>query len=88
MAEIRDETIPVRQVIEVVQNANEAMAKSMVFVNLRRRSPAEFRGTQDCRIADNAATRTGEVSDSIAGVAISCIARGAARIRCSSRRPN
>ena len=55
LAEIRDKTMSVGQVIEVVQSANEAMANSMLQVSedFRRHlaccQPAEFRGQQDCR---------------------------------------
>jgi methyl-accepting chemotaxis protein len=55
LAEIKDKTMSVGQVIGIVQNANAAMAKSMLQVNaisgvdLRRHPSAEFRGAQNSR---------------------------------------
>jgi methyl-accepting chemotaxis protein len=74
LAEIKDKTNSVGQVIEIVQSANAAMAKSMLQVNAISAAISSSVEQQDLaarRIAetvDAAAARTGEVSDSIAGV--------------------
>ena len=74
LAQIRDKTMSVGAVIEVVQNANEAMAQSMVQVSTISSSISASVHQQDLaarKIAESvegAAMRTGEVADSIAGV--------------------
>ncbi len=74
LAEIRDKTMSVGQVIEVVQNANAAMAKSMLQVSTISGAISDavhqqnFVARKIAQTVDNAAMRTGEVSDSIAGV--------------------
>ena len=74
LAEIRDKTMSVGQVIEVVQSANEAMANSMLQVSKisgaisHAVSQQNFVASKIAETVDNAAMRTGEVSDSIAGV--------------------
>jgi methyl-accepting chemotaxis protein len=74
LSEIRDKTLSVRQVIGVVQNANAAMAKSMVQVSAISGVISEavhqqnFVARKIAASVDAAAARTGEVSDSIAGV--------------------
>jgi len=74
LAQIKDKTASVGQVIEVVRNANEAMAKSIGEVrvisgaisnSVRQQNLAAGRIAE---IVDGAAVRTSEVSDSIAGV--------------------
>jgi len=74
LGEIKDKTMSVGEVIEVVQNANEAMAKSMAEVNSI--SGAISNSVQQQNLAarkiaetvDGAASRTEQVSASIAGV--------------------
>ena len=74
LAEIKDKTMSVGHVIEVVQSANEAMAKSMLQVSTI--SVAISNSVQQQNLAarkiaetvDAATERTGQVSDSIAGV--------------------
>jgi len=74
LGEIKDKTMSVGEVIEVVQNANEAMAKSMAEVNSI--SGAISNSVQQQNLAarkiaetvDGAAWRTEQVSASIAGV--------------------
>ena len=74
LAEIRDKTMSVGHVIEVVQSANEAMANSMLQVSKisgaisHAVSQQNFVASKIAETVDNAAMRTGEVSDSIAGV--------------------
>jgi hypothetical protein len=74
LAEIKDKTLSVGHVIEVVQSANEAMAKSMVQVSTISGAISDavhqqnFVARQIAETVDGAAVRTGEVSDSIAGV--------------------
>jgi methyl-accepting chemotaxis protein len=74
LAEIRDKTMSVGQVIEVVQSANAAMAKSMLQVSRISGAISDavhqqnFVARKIAETVDNAAMRTGEVSDSIAGV--------------------
>jgi methyl-accepting chemotaxis protein len=74
LAEIKDKTMSVGQVIEIVRDANEAMAKSMIQV--RTISGAISDSVQQQNLAarkiaetvDGAAARTERVSSSIAGV--------------------
>ncbi len=74
LAEIRNKTMSVGHVIEVVQSANEAMAKSMLQVSRISGAISDavhqqnFVARKIAETVDNAAMRTGEVSDSIAGV--------------------
>jgi len=74
LAEIKNKTTSVGQVIEVVQSANAAMAESMLQVSAMSGAISDAVHQQNFvarRIAETiegAATRTGEVSDSIAGV--------------------
>jgi methyl-accepting chemotaxis protein len=74
LAEIKDKTLSVGHVIEIVQSANAAMAKSMVQVStisgvisdaVRQQN---FVARKIAETVDGAAVRTGQVSDSIAGV--------------------
>jgi methyl-accepting chemotaxis protein len=74
LAEIKDKTMSVGEVIEVVRQANEAMEKSMrevsmisgaISASVQQQNAAAGRIAE---IVNGAATRTGEVSDSIAGV--------------------
>lgn len=74
LAEIKDKTLSVGHVIEIVQSANAAMAQSMVQVStisaaisdaVRRQN---FVARKIADTVDGAAARTGEVSDSIADV--------------------
>ena len=74
LAGIRDRTVSVGQVIEAVQAANEAMAKSMVEVSkisvaisdsVHRQNEA---ARQIAETVTGAAARTEQVSESIAGV--------------------
>jgi methyl-accepting chemotaxis protein len=74
LAEIRDKTMSVGQVIEVVQSANEAMANSMLQVSRISGAISDAVHQQNsvaskiAETVDNTAMRTGEASDSIAGV--------------------
>ncbi len=74
LAEIKDKTLSVGAVIEVVQNANAAMAKSMMQVSTISGAISDavhqqnFVARKIAETVDGAAARTGEVSDSIAGV--------------------
>jgi methyl-accepting chemotaxis protein len=74
LAEIKDKTASVGEVIKVVQGANAAMAKSMLQVSTISSVISDAVHQQNFvarKIADTvngAAVRTGEVSDSIAGV--------------------
>ena len=74
LAEIRDKTMSVGHVIEVVQNANAEMANSMLQVSRISGAISDavhqqnFVASKIAETVDNAAMRTGEVSDSIAGV--------------------
>ena len=83
-ADIKNKTLSVGQVIAVVQSANTAMTASMLQVSAMSGAISDavhqqnFVARKIAETVDGAATRTGEVSDSIAGVAISCIARDAA----------
>jgi methyl-accepting chemotaxis protein len=92
LAEIKDKTNSVGQVIEIVQSANAAMAKSMLQVNAISAAISSSVEQQDLaarRIAetvDAAAARTGEVSDSIAGVSdlVHRSGRGADQVHAAS----
>jgi methyl-accepting chemotaxis protein len=74
LAEIKDKTLSVGQVIELVQSANTAMAESMLQVSDMSNAISDavhqqnFVARQIAETIESAATRTGEVSDSIAGV--------------------
>jgi methyl-accepting chemotaxis protein len=74
LAEIRDKTMSVGQVIEIVQNANEAMAKSMIQVSAISGAISDavhqqnFVARKIAKSVEHASTRTVQVSDSIAGV--------------------
>ncbi len=74
LAEIKDKTTSVGQVIEVVQKANAAMAKSIMEVSMISGAISNSVQQQNlaagriAEIVDGAAARTSEVSDSIAGV--------------------
>jgi methyl-accepting chemotaxis protein len=74
LAEIKDKTLSVGHVIAVVQSANEAMAKSMLQVSTISGAISaavhqpNFVARKIAETVDGAAVRTGEVSDSIAGV--------------------
>jgi methyl-accepting chemotaxis protein len=74
LAEIKNKTLSVGQVIEVVQNANTAMTASMLQVSAMSGAISDavhqqnFVARKIAETVDGAATRTGEVSDSIAGV--------------------
>jgi methyl-accepting chemotaxis protein len=74
LAEIKDKTMSVGQVIGIVQNANAAMAKSMLQVNAISGAISDaihqqnFVARKIAETVDGAAARTGQVSDSIAGV--------------------
>ena len=74
LSEIKAKTLSVGQVIEIVQRANEAMANSMGHVKMISGAISESVQLQDLaarKIAesvDGAATRTIQVSSSIAGV--------------------
>jgi methyl-accepting chemotaxis protein len=74
LAEIRDKTASVGEVIKLVQGANAAMATSMLQVSTISGAISDAVHQQNFvarKIADTvngAALRTGEVSDSIAGV--------------------
>ena len=74
LAEIKDKTLSVGHVIAVVQSANEAMAKSMAQVSTISGAISDavhqqnFVARKIAETVDGAAVRTGEVSDSIAGV--------------------
>jgi methyl-accepting chemotaxis protein len=74
LAEIKDKTLSVAQVIEVVQSANTAMAESMLQVSDMSNAISDavhqqnFVARKIAETIEGAATRTGEVSDSIAGV--------------------
>jgi methyl-accepting chemotaxis protein len=74
LAEIKDKTLSVGHVIAVVQSANEAMAKSMLQVSTISGAISDavhqqnFVARKIAETVDGAAVRTGEVSDSIAGV--------------------
>jgi methyl-accepting chemotaxis protein len=74
LAEIKHKTLSVGHVIEIVQSANAAMAKSMVQVSTISGAISDavrqqnFVARKIAETVDGAATRTGEVSDSIAGV--------------------
>jgi len=74
LAEIKDKTLSVGEVIEIVQNANEAMAKSMIQVSTISGAISDSVQQQNvaarkiAEAVDSAALRTGQVSDSIAGV--------------------
>jgi methyl-accepting chemotaxis protein len=74
LAEIKDKTMSVGQVIMVVQNANAAMAESMREVSAISGAISDavhqqnFVARKIAESVDSAAERTGEVSHSIAGV--------------------
>jgi methyl-accepting chemotaxis protein len=74
LAAIRDKTMSVGHVIEVVQNANAAMANSMAQVSRISGAISDavhqqnFVARKIADTVDKAAMRTEEVSDSIAGV--------------------
>jgi methyl-accepting chemotaxis protein len=74
LAEIKDKTMSVGQVIGIVQNANAAMAQSMLQVNAISGAISDaihqqnFVARKIAETVDGAAARTEEVSDSIAGV--------------------
>jgi methyl-accepting chemotaxis protein len=74
LAEIKDKTMSIGQVIEIVQNANEAMAQSMIEVSAISSAISDSVQQQNLaarKIADSvggAAARTEQVSSSIAGV--------------------
>ena len=74
LAEIKDKTMSVGQVIGIVQNANAVMAKSMLQVNAISGAISDaihqqnFVARKIAETVDGAAARTGQVSDSIAGV--------------------
>jgi methyl-accepting chemotaxis protein len=74
LAEIKDKTLSVGHVIALVQGANGAMAKSMVQVSTISGAISDavhqqnFVARKIAKTVDGAAARTGEVSDSIAGV--------------------
>jgi len=74
LAEIKDKTVSVGQVIGIVQDANAAMAQSMLQVNAISAAISDavhqqnFVARKIAGTVDAAAARTGEVSASIAGV--------------------
>ena len=74
LAEIKNKTLSVGQVIAVVQSANTAMTASMLQVSAMSGAISDavhqqnFVARKIAETVDGAATRTGEVSDSIAGV--------------------
>jgi methyl-accepting chemotaxis protein len=74
LAEIKDKTLSVGRVIELVQAANAAMATSMVQVSTISGAISDavqqqnFVARKIAETIDGAAARTGEVSHSIAGV--------------------
>jgi methyl-accepting chemotaxis protein len=74
LAEIKDKTLSVGRVIEVVQSANAAMTESMVQVSTISGAISDavrqqnFVARKIAATVDGAAARTGEVSESIAGV--------------------
>ncbi len=74
LAEIRDKTGTVGQVIEVVQNANQAMVKSMHQVSAISGAISDavhqqnFVTSRIAKSVEGAAMRTAQVADSIAGV--------------------
>jgi methyl-accepting chemotaxis protein len=74
LAEIKDKTMSVGQVIGIVQNANAAIAQSMLQVNAISGAISDaihqqnFVARKIAETVDGAAARTEEVSDSIAGV--------------------
>jgi methyl-accepting chemotaxis protein len=74
LAEIKNKTASVGQVIEVVKGANAAMTESMLQVSAMSSAITDAVHQQDfvarkiAETVEGAATRTGEVSDSIAGV--------------------
>jgi len=74
LAEIRDKTMSVGHVIEVVQKANAAMANSMMQVSRISGAISDavhqqnFVARKIAETVDKAAMRTEEMSDSIAGV--------------------
>ena len=88
LAEIKDKTMSVGQVIGVVQEANEAMAKSMIQVSTISAAISDSVQQQNlaarkiAETVDGAAARTGVVSDSIAGVSelVHRSERGAAQV--------
>ena len=74
LAEIKNKTVSVGQVIAVVQSANTAMTESMLQVSAMSGAISDavhqqnFVARKIAETVDGTATRTGEVSDSIAGV--------------------
>jgi methyl-accepting chemotaxis protein len=74
LAEIKNKTMSVGQVIEIVRNANEAMAKSMIQVSTISGAISDSVQQQNqaarkiAETVDGAAARTERVSSSIAGV--------------------
>jgi methyl-accepting chemotaxis protein len=74
LAEIKNKTLSVGRVIEMVQSANAAMAESMLRVSDMSNAISDavhqqnFVARKIAETIEGAATRTGEVSDSIAGV--------------------
>ena len=74
LAEIKNKTMSVGQVIAVVQSANTAMTESMLQVSAMSGAISDavhqqnFVARRIAETVDGTATRTGEVSDSIAGV--------------------
>jgi len=74
LAEIKSKTMSVGQVIEIVRNANEAMAKSMVQVSAISGAISDavhqqnFVARKIAKSVESAAARTEEVADGIAGV--------------------
>ncbi len=74
LAEIKNKTMSVGQVIAIVQNANAAMAKSMLQVNAISGAISDaihqqnFVAGKIAATVDGAAARNEEVSESIAGV--------------------
>jgi methyl-accepting chemotaxis protein len=74
LAEIKDKTLSVAQVIAVVQSANTAMAESMLQVSDMSNAISDavhqqnFVARKIAETIEGTATRTGEVSESIAGV--------------------
>jgi methyl-accepting chemotaxis protein len=74
LAEIKNKTLSVGQVIAVVHSGNTAMTASMLQVSAMSGAISDavhqqnFVARKIAETVDGAATRTGEVSDSIAGL--------------------